>query len=388
MRKIIFCVVSLLLTIGFLFAGGCAEEKERTAETFRVIADFEDYNEAQQYAYGGGIQRVDIVGGEPYVAHGEGAAKLEVYAKEGYEPSVAVYSRTSLFDFQSFENVDLLSLSVYNGREENAAVTIRITTFNNSAQRKTYSLQEQTVKGGESSELDFVLDRKTLSLFVDIGYVESVDILFEKPDGEDADIYYVDALTVHYTEKTYEKVQKTFEENEILFFNEPTDALFVQPFSFCSETCYPGIRLNTDVKYAQSGGSLQITPVRSAHAVAGNSFSGVEISQSVLSQIDFTQLYPSATPNGAIEMKIYYRCQTTSSRRLFFRAYDTGIGSVNLYADVNPNEWTTVTLTYDDLTSQNLSLKNVNRFMILYDEICNEQTADFVLYVDDIRLVR
>ena len=118
-----------------------------------------------------------------------------------------------------------------------------------------------------------------------INNVEYITFTFENSCAHQW-VAYFDNLRAHYTNKEVKVSSKSYEEDEILLFDNKLDRYFISvDTTFSSAVDIPATMINRDPHYIKSGnGSLKITtPVNSA----GGS-PGVYITGEPLSRIDFS----------------------------------------------------------------------------------------------------
>lgn len=222
-----------------------------------------------------------------YITEGETSGKFS-FNTNAAVPQFKVWSNTNFFGDDDFTKAQAITVEVFNPSEKTHKMWMSFTTSTNGEMKyfQTYPETEYTLNKGYNL-IVFTLDRAIANYLCDMKNVAHIDFRFQNETAP-YDLYF-DNLRVHYTDEALETAEKTYEENELLNFNDPMDIFFVQPVALmCRATELPSVSICRDPKYIKSGNGSLMIELSSAERI-DDKYPTVSVQGAPVERIDFSQ---------------------------------------------------------------------------------------------------
>ena len=286
MKKLIVSLLSLIMLLGSSACALPAEFPQKGGPDPNLSAlksGFSCFDELRFFEYSD-FYKATVNTDKQYVTEGETSGKFTFKGTDSTSSSFKVWSNTNYFGSSDFSKAQAITVEMFNPSETSRKVWVSFATSRDGLMSnfQVYPETEYELKPGYNL-VALVLDRASANFLCDMQHVAYVNFRFMN-DGTLYDLY-MDNLRVHYTDEQIEKLEKTYEENELLFFDDPADLFFVStPILFS-----PTLSICRDPKYIASGsGSLMLE--FSEQPISGMEYWTVaRISGDPIDRVDFTQ---------------------------------------------------------------------------------------------------
>lgn len=297
MKKILSLIISVLLLFGLFGFVGCETQTPTTPQDTSVSkidpklsslkCGFSCLDELRFFEYLGNFYKAEVNTDKQYITEGDASGKFSFSTSPIDVPEFRVWADTKFFGEADFTKVQAITVEVFNPSETTHPLWMSFATSTSGAMTnfQTYPETKYTLEKGYNL-IVLTLDRASADYLCDMKNVAYIAFRFANAD-EPYDLYF-DNLRIHYTEEKIETAEKTYQENELLFFDDSMDIFFVQAMAImCAPNQLPTVSLCRDPKYIKSGtGSLMI---ELSSADTADVYPLVGISGEAIERIDFSQ---------------------------------------------------------------------------------------------------
>ena len=373
-------IVSLLSAIMLLGGSACAlpaessQKKGLDPNLSALKSGFSCFDELRFFEYSD-FYKAAVNTDKQYVTEGETSAKFTFKGSNATFSSFKVWSNTNYFGSSDFSRAQAITVEVFNPSETSRKVWLSFTTSKEGLMKsfQVYPETEYELKPGYNL-VALVIDRASANFLCDMEHVSYINFRFIN-DGSTYDLY-MDNLRVHFTDEQIEKLEKTYEENELLFFDDPADLFFVStPMLFS-----PTLSICRDPKYIASGsGSLMLT--FSEEAISGMEYwTSARISGEPIDRIDFTQY-------SQIKYTVMSNCGNNIVMR-FIDSTGTKVTKIWPYGDgfTDGVRYERV-VDLSEIAAEGLNLEELEAIEFSYGHEQNDDGTK-AMFIDDVTLIK
>ncbi len=263
MKKFTVLLLAAICSLSVFWAG-CGDKKNdeadaQAAATYELKSGFASIKELQSFEYSRNFYKASLNTDKEYVTEGETSARLYIKGKEFDVVEMKIWSDTPYFGSKDFSKVNMVTLDVFNPGTEPRAFTMSFSTSSEGLKQayQKYTEKEVTVQPGYNL-VTYSVDRTVALAICDMKYAEYFSFSF-LCDAKEYSLYF-DNLRVHYTEEQASTGEKTFEDDEILLFNDYLDRFFVKAATYmCTSSVLPSFNIERDPRLITEGtGSLRV----------------------------------------------------------------------------------------------------------------------------------
>lgn len=374
MKKFIMSLLSAIMLLG-CSACSSAEQPQKKGLDPNLSAlksGFSCFDELRFFEYSD-CYKADVNTDKQYVTEGETSAKFTFKGTPATFSSFKVWSNTNYFGNSDFSRAQAVTVEIFNPSETTRKVWLSFATSRDGLMKnfQIYPETEYELKPGYNL-VALVLDRASANFLCDMQHVSYINFRFIN-DGSEYDLY-MDNLRVHYTDDKIEKMEKTYEEDELLFFDDPADLFFVStPMLFS-----PTLSICRDPKYIASGsGSLMLT--FSEEAISGMEYwTSARISGDPIDRIDFTQY-------SQIKYTVMSNCGNNIVMR-FIDSTGTKVTKIWPWEDFEDGVGYERVVDLSEIAAEGLNLEELESIEFSYGHVQNDGTK--AMFIDDITLIK
>ena len=376
MKKLI---TSLLATIMLLGCSACAlptghsQKPELDPNLSALKSGFSCFDELRFFEYSS-FYKASVNTDKQYVTEGETSGKFSFKGSEASVSSFKVWSNTNYFGNADFSKAQAITVEMFNPGETSRKMWLSFATSKEGAMQtfQIYPETEYELKPGYNL-VSLMIDRASANFLCDMKHIAYINFRFMN-DGTLYDLY-MDNLRVHYTDETLEKMEKTYEENELLFFDDPADLFFMSTPLLYS----PTLSICRDPKYIASGtGSLMLE--LSEQAISGMEYwPAARISGDPIDRIDFTQYsqIKYTVMSNCGNMMVMRFIDSVGTRVTKTWPYGTGFEDGVRYERV---------VNLSEIAAEGLNLAELEYIEFSYMHVQNNGTK--AMFIDDITLIK
>ena len=370
-------IVSLLSAIMLLGSSGCSlpeftQKGGLDPNLSALKSGFSCFDELRFFEYSD-FYKATVNTDKQYVTEGETSGKFTFKGSNATSASFKVWSNTDYFGSSDFSRAQAITVEMFNPGETSRKVWVSFATSKDGLMSnfQIYPETEYELKPGYNL-VALVLDRASANFLCNMQFVSYINFRFMN-DGSLYDLY-MDNLRVHYTDEQIEKLEKTYEENELLFFDDPADLFFVStPMLFS-----PTLSICRDPKYIASGsGSLMLS--LSEQAISGMEYwTSARISGDPIDRVDFTQY-------SQIKYTVMSNCYNMMVMR-FIDSAGTRVTKTWPYVNLQDGVRYERYLNLSDIAAEGLNLEELEYIEFSYMHVQNDGTK--AMFIDDITLIK
>lgn len=389
MTALLALVMTGSLVVGCAKNAGGEDPTPAADDGTIVVNDFENFIEdfapMSVFNY---IGKININRDDRYVLSGKASARIDLIgdteltkSNPGFKVPLVYNKRGE--NHSDLSDVVMIESNFYNASDVDITVSVALTGTAN---------QDTVLTAGEWTSAMFVVDRATLAIRSDLTKdFKDITYSFKAPDSPK--VLYLDKIVEYTTDEPYNKVEMTFDEGEVAFFEKPWQqyAMITAAPSNASEYYKPSVSLNSDSRYAKSGNSLRADFPGNTGDVASDvwAYSYVTFGSRMISESGLQTLGKFDTAS----FDIYN--PGNEQIRLFVTINSIGGGFVakanGVY--VPAGSWKTVSFTGVDLTTGTLmnekisgakanGAQNIESVSISF-EVTRSQNKTYTVYIDN-----
>ena len=371
-------IISLLSAIMLLGSSACSPAEQSQPKGLdpnlsALKSGFSCFDELRFFEYSD-CYKADVNTDKQYVTEGETSAKFTFKGTPATFSSFKVWSNTNYFGSSDFSRAQAVTVEMFNPSETTRKVWVSFATSKDGLMKsfQIYPETEYELKPGYNL-VALVLDRASANFLCHMQHVSYINFRFIN-DGSEYELY-MDNLRVHYTDGQIEKMEKTYEEDELLFFDDPADLFFVStPMLFA-----PTLSICRDPKYIASGsGSLMLE--LSQEAISGMEYwTSARISGDPIDRIDFTQY-------SQIKYTVMSNCGNNIVMR-FIDSTGTKVTKIWPYGDgfTDGVRYERV-VNLSEIAAEGLNLEELEAIEFSYGHSQSDGTK--AMFIDDITLIK
>lgn len=400
MKKFTVLLLAAICSLSVFWAG-CGDKKNdeadaQAAATYELKSGFASIKELQSFEYSTYFYKASLNTDKEYVTEGESSARLYIKGKEFDVVEMKILSDTPYFGSKDFSKVNMVTLDVFNPGTEPRTFTMSFSTSSEGLKQvyQKYTEKEVTVQPGYNL-VTYSVDRTVALAICDMKYAEYFSFSF-LCDAEEYSLYF-DNLRVHYTEEQASTGEKTFEDGEILLFNDYLDRFFVKTATYmCTSSVLPSFNIERDPRLITEGtGSLRVEAPQSEGDPGWDETPCLEITGEPIERYDFST-YSKIVLKWMPEYdggRLSVRLRNADGDTVMFTpvCVDAAIknGWQSLEIDLNDAEngfesqWIIETAPGQDPFVPGIDIENIVAIEIFYGH-----KPGNVFYLDDIRLVK
>ena len=384
MKRISAILLSALLAFGFV---GCTPAKSNTSDNESLLdpslsqlkCGFSSINELRFCDYSG-FYKAALNKDKQYITQGDTSAKYTFKGNPKSYPQFSIRADTEYFGSNDFTKAQALSVDVFNPSNKPHKMWFSFTTSENGDRKvfQKYTEREFLLQPGFNL-VSLVIDRSLAAYACDMKNVAYITFRFCNEE-EVYDLYF-DNLRVHFTEEELVTKTKTYEDDEILFFDNSLDRFFVNTATYmCSPSVVPTLSICRDPRFIHEGnGSLKVQYSSDAGDPSRDetpcvSFSGEAVDRLNLKEYSkLTFKYMSNFDQGRVSLR--------------FRDVN-GVGC--MYSPVNTvrskaGEWMDMEVDFTKAKESGLDMEHIALIEMFY---AHKTGAEYMFYIDSMRLVK
>lgn len=384
-----------LSVAGAAVFGGCggggtsaSDAGEQAQTPGRVLlSGFSEFRELRTFKFSGYFDKAEINEEKAYVTEGTASVKLTVDGGLGGIPEFSIYTDTKYNTKNDWTDVQAISADVFNADDEAHSMWVSFMTRESGATRAEYVKKEYTLAPGYNL-ITYVIDREVADRICYLDKVEYVNFRFEN-GHDDPYILYMDNLQAHLTDEPIGEMEKTYDEGELLFFDDPVDRYFASATTIrAMATEAATLSMCRDPKYIKSGnGSLQVTVVVDPAGLATHS-PAITISGEPVTRVDFSQyskvLFSVMTdadlPANNMMVEFF------DVNGVFLNAIDDIRAQIGWGTIIEAGKWYTLEVDIQKLVDAGLDVTKIDRINFYYQHVMSGEP--FSWYFDEFTLVK
>lgn len=375
MKKFIVSLLSLVTILGSSacsLPAGLSQKKELDPNLSALKSGFSCFDELRFFEYSD-FYKATVNTDKQYVTEGETSGKFTFKGSDATSSSFKVWSNTNYFGSSDFSRAQAITVEMFNPSETSRKVWVSFATSKDGlmANFQVYPETEYELKPGYNL-VALVLDRASANFLCHMEHVSYINFRFMN-DGSEYDLY-MDNLRVHYTDEEIEKLEKTYEENELLFFDDPADLFFVSTPMLYS----PTLSICRDPKYIAAGsGSLMLS--LSEQSISGMEYwTAARISGDPIDRVDFTQY-------SQIKYTVMSNCYNMMVMR-FIDSVGTRVTKTWPYIHLEDGVRYERVVNLSEIAAEGLNLSELEYIEFSYMHEQSDGTK--AMFIDDVTLIK
>ena len=296
MKKLLSIIFLLIVLMTSVFAFGCKEKTpENGGETVAeqsgdLKCGFESVKELQAFGYSNNFYKAELNKNPEYVTEGDYSARFTFKGTPADITEFKIFSDTRYFGGKDFSKVNMITLDAFNPTDTPREFVMSFSTSREGAKKLYQKYTEKTVTLAPGHTLvTYAVDRTVALSICDMKYAEY--FTFDFYIGQEEYSLYFDNLRVYYTEEQVSVKPKTYEENEILFFDNSLDRFYMGTNTYmCTSSVLPTLSIERDPRYIASGtGSLKVEYSKSQGNKNWDETPCIEVKGEPVERYDFSE---------------------------------------------------------------------------------------------------
>lgn len=388
-------------------AGGSSDEDGVPVPADEIkINSYESTKDLDTVLISGVLGTVTINNDGKFIKSGKGSAKITVI----HDPYMtgnplfyqSFYQQDSELDYIDFENINLVTLYIYNAQNAKRKVSVQLTYGGKTSEFLYYNLEPQ-----KWTEIRYPVEREYIPLKADLNdtggkkgarAVKGLNISFFR-DGEADNVFYVDDIVLHKTTASYQPYEMELEENEICSFDKDWQVKTVRTSGSDSNHNLraPTVISEDEIVFGGKGKSMKVTAYAGSYnhlqePENNQRYPGIALNPDMLKLVDFANYPPEArlcfdiynpAENGidVIFLGLYavYNEVMDTHGDKFFNSWEINLPK---------GKWSEISYSVKNINASKTANQSKNFFKTAYIQITyGEFTgSDKVFYVDNFRM--
>ena len=390
MKKAIAILLAAMCVFG---ASACKDNKGESGapapadNTAVVIGGFNSLKELKTLLYSNTFRKAEVNSVKDYVTEGGFSGKFTLGGGEnGAKSKFDLWLDTEYANRKmNFTDVHALTVDVWSTSKTEREFSLSFTTRLQGAVRSTYVAKTFRLKKGYN-RIIYTIDRAVAK---DVCYMNNAEYVTFTFDNSGTDYFaYVDNLVAHTTDEAITEVQKTYKENELLFFDDFSDRFMISTNTLRGQPSEaPSLSVCRDPKFIKSGtGSLQVTLVVTPSRPGMDDAPGITISGDAVERVDFSKYSGvSFSVNADTESFSNVSVEFVDANGLNYNSI-CHLQEIYEWKQKVPGfKWHTMTADVQKMADKGLDMTKITKINIYYG---NVQTGEpYSFYFDDFTLV-
>lgn len=295
MKKFVAITFAMITMVASLFGAGCGDDKsgnnqeEPKINAGEVKSSFESVMELQTFGYSKNFYKAALNKDAKYITDGDASAKFTFKGTPTVLTEFKLYSDTKYFGSRDFSKVKMITLDAFNPDNTPHEFLMSFSTSKEGAKKiyQDYTTKSITLQPGYTL-VTYEVDRSVALSICDMKYAEYFTFSFYNEESEYS--LYLDNLRVYETDEAVNTETKTYEDGEILLFDNPLDRFLVKANTAMSTTAtLPTFSIERNPKYIASGsGSLKIMAAK-GQSIASWETPGIKIDGDPVERYNFEE---------------------------------------------------------------------------------------------------